>query len=86
MNRDVAHPVRATPLLYRRAIEEACEQGCRIFDMGESAPGSSLEHFKAGFGAVSRPSPRYWRERLPVSVVEHGLRTAVKRVIRFQDA
>ncbi|MGW6645840.1 GNAT family N-acetyltransferase [Streptomyces iakyrus] len=86
MNRDVAHPVRATPLLYRLAIEEACEQGCRIFDLGESAPGSSLEHFKAGFGAVGRSSPRYWRERLPVSSAERGLRTAVKRVIRFQDA
>ncbi|MFJ4814923.1 GNAT family N-acetyltransferase [Streptomyces sp. NPDC088801] len=86
MNREVAHPVRATPLLYRLAIEEACEQGCRIFDLGESAPGSSLEHFKAGFGAVGRPSPRYWRERLPVSRAERGLRTAVKRVIRFQDA
>ncbi|MFF7867679.1 GNAT family N-acetyltransferase [Streptomyces qaidamensis] len=86
MNRDVAHPVRATPLLYRLAIEEACEEGCRIFDLGESAPGSSLEHFKAGFGAVGRSSPRYWRERLPVSSAERGLRTAVKRVIRFQDA
>ncbi|MFH9890930.1 GNAT family N-acetyltransferase [Streptomyces luteogriseus] len=86
MNRDVAHPVRATPLLYRLAIEEACEQGCQIFDLGESAPGSSLEHFKAGFGAESRPSPRYWRERLPVSTVERALRTAVKRAIRFQDA
>ncbi|MFF6911323.1 GNAT family N-acetyltransferase [Streptomyces sp. NPDC012466] len=86
MNRDIAHPVRATPLLYRLAMEEACEQGCRIFDLGESAPGSSLEHFKAGFGAVGRSSPRYWRERLPVSSAERGLRTAVKRVIRFQDA
>ncbi|MGC5036233.1 GNAT family N-acetyltransferase [Streptomyces sp. DT190] len=86
MDRDLAHPVRAVPLLYRLAVEEACAQGCHTFDLGESAPGSSLEHFKAGFGAVSRPSPRYWRERLPVSAVEHGLRTAVKRVIRFQDA
>ncbi|MFH9011434.1 GNAT family N-acetyltransferase [Streptomyces sp. NPDC017943] len=86
MDRDVAHPVRATPLLYRLAVEDACAQGCRVFDLGESAPGSSLEHFKAGFGAVSRPSPRYWRERLPVSAAERGLRTAVKRAIRFQDA
>ncbi|MBB6414637.1 GNAT family N-acetyltransferase [Streptomyces sp. AK010] len=86
MNRDLAHRTWAVPLLTRLAIEEACETGCQIYDMGESAPGSSLEHFKAGFGAVGRPSPRYARERLPVSAVEHGLRTAVKRVIRFQDA
>ncbi|PNG16919.1 hypothetical protein C1J00_39335 [Streptomyces cahuitamycinicus] len=86
MNRDLAHRIWAVPLLTRLAIEEACEAGCGIFDLGESAPGSSLEHFKAGFGAVGRPSPRYWRERLPVSRAERGLRTAVKRVIRFQDA
>lgn len=86
MNRELAHPVRATPLLNRLAIEEACEKGCRCYDMGESTPESSLAHFKAGFGAVARSSPRYSRERLPVSAVERGLRTAVKRVIRFQDA
>ncbi|MFE9650477.1 GNAT family N-acetyltransferase [Streptomyces sp. NPDC006365] len=86
MNRELAHPVRASPLLMRLAIEEACEAGCRCYDMGESAPGSSLAHFKAGFGADTYSSPRYLRERLPVSAVEHRLRTAVKRVIRFQDA
>jgi hypothetical protein len=86
MDRELAHPVRATPLLVRLAIEEACEAGCRRYDMGESTPGSSLEHFKAGFGADNRSSPRYFRERLPVTAVEHGLRTAVKRLIRFQDA
>ncbi|MGV9498482.1 GNAT family N-acetyltransferase [Streptomyces sp. NPDC003642] len=86
MNRELAHPVRATPLLNRLAIEEACEKGCRSYDMGESTPDSSLAHFKAGFGAVAHSSPRYSRERLPVSAAERGLRTAVKRVIRFQDA
>ena len=86
MNRERAHPVRASPLLMQLAIEEACEAGCRCYDMGESAPGSSLAHFKAGFGADARSSPRYFRERLPVSAVEEGLRTAVKRVIRFRDA
>lgn len=86
MDRELAHPVRATSLLNRLAIEEACEQGCRCYDMGESTPGSSLAHFKAGFGADPCSSPRYVRERLPVLAVERGLRTAVKRVIRFQDA
>jgi CelD/BcsL family acetyltransferase involved in cellulose biosynthesis len=86
MNRELAHPVRASPLLMRLAIEEACEAGCRCYDMGESAPGSSLAHFKAGFGADDCTSPRYFRERLPLSAADHALRTAVKRVIRFQDA
>lgn len=86
MNRELAHPVRATTLLNRLAIEEACKAGCGDYDMGESTPGSSLAHYKAGFGADSRSSPRYFRERLPVSAAEAGLRTAVKRIIRFQDA
>ncbi|MET7691767.1 GNAT family N-acetyltransferase [Streptomyces sp. NPDC005483] len=86
MVRERAHPVHAVPLLYRLAIEEACAAGCRTFDMGESSPGSSLAAFKEGFGAESFSSPRYLRERLPVSAVERRLRTAVKRVIRFQDA
>nr|WP_237519446.1 GNAT family N-acetyltransferase [Streptomyces sp. HUCO-GS316] len=86
MDRELAHPVHAVPLLYRLAIEEACAAGCRTFDMGESSPGSSLATFKAGFGAENFSSPRYLRERLPVTVAERGLRTAVKRVIRFRDA
>lgn len=86
MNRDLAHPVRAVPLLYRLAIEEACTAGCQWFDMGESRPGSSLAAFKRSFGAEEFTSPRYYRERLPVSQAARGLRTAVKRVIRFQDA
>lgn len=86
MNRDLAHPVKANPLLYRLAIEDACAAGCRRFDMGESRPGSSLAAFKARFGADSFSSPRYYRERLPVSVAERGLRAAAKHLIRFQDA
>jgi hypothetical protein len=86
MDRELAHPLHAVPLLYRLAIEEACATGCRTFDAGESSPGSSLATFKEGFGAENFSSPRYVRERLPVSAVERGLRTAVKRVIRFEDA
>jgi hypothetical protein len=86
MDRELAHPVRATSLLNRLAIEEACLAGCGSYDMGESSPGSSLAHFKEGFGADSCASPRYVRERLPVSAAERGLRTAVKRAIRFKDA
>ncbi|MFE2297844.1 GNAT family N-acetyltransferase [Streptomyces sp. NPDC059445] len=85
MDRELAHPVHAVPLLYRLAIEDACASACRTFDMGESAPDSSLATFKAGFGAESFSSPRYLRERLPVSAAERRLRTAVKRVIRFRD-
>ncbi|OIJ67790.1 GNAT family N-acetyltransferase [Streptomyces mangrovisoli] len=85
MDRELAHPVHAVPLLYRLAIEDACAAGCRTFDMGESAPGSSLAAFKAGFGARSFSSPRCLKERVPLSAAEHRLRAAVKRLIRFQD-
>ncbi|MFE1439890.1 GNAT family N-acetyltransferase [Streptomyces sp. NPDC058739] len=85
MDRELAHPVRAMPLLYRLAIEDACEAACRTFDMGESTPGSSLAEFKAGFGAEPFSSPRCFRERLPVSAADRRVRTAVKRLIRFQD-
>ncbi|MEV6195089.1 GNAT family N-acetyltransferase [Streptomyces sp. NPDC051920] len=85
MDRELAHPVRAIPLLYRLAIEEACDADCRRFDMGESAPGSSLAEFKASFGAEAFPSPRLLRERIPVSAADRRLRTAVKRLIRFED-
>jgi hypothetical protein len=54
--------------------------------MGESRPGSSLAEFKESFGADSFSSPRYYRERLPVTAAERRLRTAVKHVIRFRDA
>lgn len=86
MNRELAHPVRAVPLLHRLAIEDACAAGCRWYDMGESAPGSSLALFKAGFGADNRSSPRCFRERLPVTAADRWVRTAVKRAIGFKDA
>ncbi|WP_432137966.1 MULTISPECIES: GNAT family N-acetyltransferase [unclassified Streptomyces] len=84
MNRDLAHPVRATPLLHSLAIEDACAAGCREYDLGGSRQGASLARFKDGFGADVVASPRYYRERLPVSTVDQGLRKAVKRVIGFQ--
>ncbi|MEV5437067.1 GNAT family N-acetyltransferase [Streptomyces sp. NPDC052682] len=86
MNRDLAHPLRVNPLLQKLAIEDACAAGYRHYDMGESSPGSSLASFKAGFGAESHSSPRYVRERLPVSAAQRNLRRFVKTVLRFQDA
>ncbi|MGW2782551.1 GNAT family N-acetyltransferase [Streptomyces populi] len=85
MNRDLAHPVRANNLLHRLAIEDACAAGCRWYDLGGSRQGASLAAFKEALGAEPLRSPRYYRERLPVSVVDRSLRTALKRVIRFQE-
>ncbi|MFJ8082503.1 GNAT family N-acetyltransferase [Streptomyces sp. NPDC096205] len=85
MNRELAHPVRANHLLHRLAIEDACEAGCRQYDMGEARPGAPLAHFKQTFGTRELPSPRYYRERLGAHTVDRALRTAAKRAIRFQD-
>ena len=86
MNRDLAHPVRANFLLHRLAVEDACEAGSRYYHLGDSRPGSSLAHFKDGFGAESRSTPAFRRERLPVSAADRRLRSAVKRLIHFEDA
>ncbi|MFK4100570.1 GNAT family N-acetyltransferase [Streptomyces sp. NPDC019531] len=85
MNRDLAHPVRANNLLHRLAIDDACAAGCLRYDLGGSRQGASLAEFKQGLGAELFVSPRYYRERIPVSAVDRGLRTAVKRMIRFQE-
>lgn len=85
MNRDLAHPVRANHLLHRLAIDDACAAGCLRYDFGGSRQGASLAAFKEGFGAEPFTSPRYYRERLPVSAVDRALRKAAKRVIRFEE-
>lgn len=72
--------------LHRLAIEDACATGAREYHLGDSSPGSSLAEFKRGFGAVERHYRAYRFERVPLTAVEHGARTAVKRVLRFREA
>lgn len=84
MNRELAHPTRASHLLHRLAIEDACTAGCRQYDMGTSLQGTTLRRFKDSFGTDNFSSPRYYRERLPVRAPKRGLRRAVLRAVRFQ--
>ena len=49
MNKDLAEPSRATFLLIRRSIEDACADGCHYYHMGESGNSASLAYFKEGF-------------------------------------
>ncbi|MFE5712743.1 GNAT family N-acetyltransferase [Streptomyces sp. NPDC056501] len=86
MDRDLAHPVRANFLLQKLAIEDACAEGRTVYVMGDSRPGSSLAHFKEGFGAVGQPTLRYRRERLPLTEADRLMRTTAKRLLRFRDA
>lgn len=86
MNADLASPTRANDLLHRLAIEDACQDGCTQYHMGDSRPASGLAVFKAGFGAQPYPSHSYRAERLPITRVDQGLRLVAKRALRFRDA
>jgi Acetyltransferase (GNAT) domain len=48
---ELAHPVRATELLHRLNIEEACRDGYRFYNMGGAPEGSSLARYKEKLGA-----------------------------------
>jgi hypothetical protein len=85
MDKEVAGPARANYLLHRLAIEEACEAGCRYYNMGESGSSPSLAQFKTRFGAVPRPYAEYHVERLPITSLDRRARGVVKRLIGFRD-
>ena len=66
MDKEIAAPVRANDLLHRLAIEEACQEGYRFYDMGGAEPGSSLTRFKVNLGATHLYTHELRAERLPV--------------------
>ncbi|HLH27678.1 MAG TPA: GNAT family N-acetyltransferase [Acidimicrobiales bacterium] len=55
MDRELAAPVRANDLIDRAAIESACREGRRFFDVGAAEPGSSLARTKQRLGATPHP-------------------------------
>ncbi len=85
MDKELAGPTRANYLLHRLAIEEACEAGCRYYDMGESGSSTSLAQFKTRFGARPCPYAEYHIERLPITSLHRHARGAIKRMIGFRD-
>jgi lipid II:glycine glycyltransferase (peptidoglycan interpeptide bridge formation enzyme) len=86
MDRELAAPTRANHLLHRLAIEDACNAGCLAYHMGESGTSSGLARFKEGFGARPYVYAEYHLERLPITATDRYLRSAVKRVIGFEEA
>lgn len=86
MDKELAGPTRASSLLQKVAIEEACAAGCRKYHMGESSPGSGVSDFKDRLGAQPHPYHEYIFESLPLTGVDRLARTAVKRTIGFRDA
>jgi hypothetical protein len=85
MDKDLATPVRANEFLHSRAIEEACRDGCRWYEMGQSRPESPLAAFKEKFGAAMQPGHTLRAERVPLDAVGRMSRNTVKRMIRFRD-
>ena len=85
MDKELATRVRANEFLHRLAIEEACRDGYRFYDMGPSRPGSPLAGFKEKLGATQWLSYSLHAERLPVRPVARWSRDTVKRMIRFRD-
>ncbi|MCE3553464.1 GNAT family N-acetyltransferase [Pseudonocardia sp. RS11V-5] len=88
MDKDLATPSRANDLLHRLAIEEACDQGRRWYDMGGAHPDSALAAFKTKLGAALHHTHELRARRLPARV-GHGARmraeTLVKRVAGLKE-
>jgi lipid II:glycine glycyltransferase (peptidoglycan interpeptide bridge formation enzyme) len=85
MNKDLAGPSYANYLLHKMAIEDACQNGCRYYHMGESGTSKALAHFKSRFGAVAYGYAEYRIERLPITTIDGWLRNFVKKIIKFKD-
>ncbi len=80
MHRELAVETRAGHLLQSLAIQHACHLGHRYLLMGESAPGSGVEMFKAAFGATPVQSAAVRLERLPITPADRWLRSMLTRV------
>ena len=68
--KELAGPTRANTLLDRLAIEDACEAGCRYYNLGESGGVATLEHYKQSMGARPRMAVECRIERLPLARAE----------------
>ena len=81
MDKDLAGPSRASFLLQKLAIEEACARGCRYYHMGETGTSESLARFKRHFGARLYQYPEYRFERLRLSRWEARLRNLARALL-----
>ncbi|MDH3433222.1 MAG: GNAT family N-acetyltransferase [Gammaproteobacteria bacterium] len=81
MDIDLAGPTRASFLLQKVAIENACEAGCRYYHMGQTGTSESLARFKSQFGATPRHYSEYYIERFPLAATQARLRSLMKRIV-----
>jgi hypothetical protein len=85
MDKELATPVRANELLHSLAIEQACRDGYRYYEMGQSRPDSPLAAFKEKLGATMQPRYTLRAERIPLQAIGRVSRNAAKRMIGFRD-
>lgn len=85
MDEELAGPTAANYLLQKLAIEQACEEGCRLYHMGESGWSKPLAQFKTRFGARAYEYASWHLERLPITRTDRLLRQVAKRAIGFRD-
>jgi hypothetical protein len=76
---------RAGDLAQWTALQLACDEGCTAFHMGESGQSDSLARYKEKFGAQPVDYAEIRLERLPYSRVGQGIRSVVKKALRFRD-
>ena len=69
VDKQLAHPVRATEYLHRLDVEAACGEGYRFYNMGGAPEGSSLARYKEKFGASLHFTRELYAEHLPVRAV-----------------
>ena len=86
---ELAHPVRATELLHRLIIEEACRDGYRFYNMGGAPEGSSLARYKEKLGASMYFTHELSLTRPPLRAARTARRFSedlVKKTLRMHEA
>jgi hypothetical protein len=85
LDEELAGHTRADFLLQQLAIEDACEAGCRYYNMGESGSSASVARFKTRLGARPRLYAEFHIERAPVTTFDRRARGLVKRLLGLSD-
>jgi GNAT acetyltransferase-like protein len=83
--KEAATPLRASELLHRLDIEDACRDGYRSYDMGGSSAGSSIAAFKEKFGAVLHCTHELHAERLLVHTAQRYSKSVARKMSGFRD-
>lgn len=81
MNKSLASPLRANHLLHKLAIEQACRDGCRFYDMGRAE--GSLATFKETLGASLHHTQLVQAERLPVQKTIDFSKNSSRKALAF---